>query len=107
MQANLIRLNVPTGEFKFIDLDCGPEYLETSEERGTVFAATYCDPRIGLAIREMDGDGEILYKYNVQHNDIYMIDIDGLRFRNGAVYGLCSRFSDFSVGEKRRKATRF
>lgn len=100
IQRNLIRLNVPTGEFKFIDLDCRPIYLEICEDRGTVFAATYCDPRIGIAIRELDGDGKILHKYNVQHSDLDVSDIDGLRFRNGAAYTLCTRFSDFNVGEE-------
>lgn len=92
-QRSLIRLECETGELKYIDLDMIPYevMLLPTYKKGepAILTATFSDPRIGIAVRILDLEGNILSKNNIsfKQKNIYSIDCF---FENGKYYGLAS-----------------
>ena len=74
VQKNFMRLNMATGELKFLKLDCTPSsvFVVPKEEDGigTLWIATRSAQGVGIAIRMLDDDGNIIRRYNVKHDDL-------------------------------------
>ena len=58
LQTSLIRLEVETGEMKYIDLDFDPEEVvaipEGNNGKGAIVVASYADPRFGVKVNVLD-----------------------------------------------------
>lgn len=92
---NLIRLTTETGKMKFIKLDCNPSSVcvvpNDGTEKGSLWCATTAARWVGFYARQIDDDGNILKKCDVQHDDIFVdsSDIGCLRYMDGSYYLLC------------------
>lgn len=106
-QQNLIKLDIETGEMKYIELDCSVLYLKSfpngNNGKGCVVVATRTAPKVGVAVRILDLEGNILNKYNVKHEDIDIVDIKGMRYINNEYILTMSKFDDFNYIEKDQK----
>ena len=94
-QKNTIRFDIETGRLNYIQLDCKPEYIEIDEDNGKVFLSTISAKHVGLAIRELDIQGNVINKYDIKHDDIDIINIAGLRNINGKYYFTASKDDDY------------
>ena len=95
-QKNTIRFDIETGRLNYIQLDCKPEYIEIDENNGKVFLSTISAKHIGVAIRELDIQGNILNKYDIKHDDIKLSEVAGARYVNGNYYLTASKDDDYS-----------
>ena len=106
-QRNLIKLDVETGEMKYIELDCSVLYLKGlvsgNKGNGCVVVATRTAPKVGIAIRILDLEGNVLNKYNVKHEDIDVVDIKGMRYINDEYILTMSKFNEFNYIENEQK----
>ena len=106
-QRNLIKLDVETGEMKYIELDCSVLYLKGlvsgNKGNGCVVVATTTAPKVGIAIRILDLEGNVLNKYNVKHEDIDVVDIKGMRYINDEYILTMSKFNEFNYIENEQK----
>ena len=106
-QRNLIKLDVETGEMKYIELDCSILYLKGlvsgNKGNGCVVVATRTAPKVGIAIRILDLEGNVLNKYNVKHEDIDVVDIKGMRYINDEYILTMSKFNEFNYIENEQK----
>ena len=106
-QRNLIKLDIETGEMKYIELDCSVLYLKGlvsgNKGNGCVVVATRTAPKVGIAIRILDLEGNVLNKYNVKHEDIDVVDIKGMRYINDEYILTMSKFNEFNYIENEQK----
>ena len=106
-QRNLIKLDIETGEMKYIELDCSVLYLKGlvsgNKGNGCVVVATRTAPKVGIAIRILDLEGNVLNKYNVKHEDIDVVDIKGMRYLNDEYILTMSKFNEFNYIENEQK----
>lgn len=90
LQTSLIRLDCATGEMRYIDLDMTPWSViavpEGNEGNGAIVAATYSDPRVGIAVRILDTDGNVIRKSDISYRKINMRGIKGCYYENGEYY---------------------
>lgn len=92
-QRSLIRWEFETGELKYIQLDMVPvEVMLLPEYKNggpAILTATYSDSRIGIAVRILDLDGNVLSKNDISFikKNVYSIDCF---YENGKYYGLAS-----------------
>ena len=109
-QRNLIKLDVETGEMKYIDLDCSVLYLKSMTDgnngKGCIVVSTRSDSRVGIAIRILDLDGNIINNYNIKYKDLDILDIKGIRYINNEYIMTMSKFSEFNYVEKDQKGFR-
>ncbi len=95
-QKNTIRFDIETGRLNYIQLDCKPEFIEICKERNSVFVSTFSAKHVGVAIRELDIQGNILNKYDIKHDDIKLSEVAGARYVNGNYYLTASKDNDYS-----------
>ena len=89
-QKNTIRFDIETGRLNYIQLDCKPEFIEICKERNSVLLSTNSAYRVGVAIRELNNNEELLNSYDIMHNDLEIAGLDGIRLMNGNYYFLAS-----------------
>ena len=110
LQRNLIKLDVETGKMNYIDLDCSVLYLKSMTDgnngKGCIVVSTRSDSRVGIAIRILDLDGNIINKYNIKYKDLDILDIKGIRYINNEYIMTMSKFSEFNYVEKDQKGFR-
>ena len=99
-QRNLIKLDVETGEMKYIELDCKPselEYLsEANNGNGVIMVSTYSDSRVGMAIRFLDRKGNVIQSNNIKYSGINIFSIKDCIFDNGVYYLFGAKDSYFT-----------
>lgn len=93
LQTSLIRLEVETGEMKYIDLDFDPEEVvaipEGNNGKGAIVVASYADPRFGVKVNVLDTEGNILVKSDIEFNYIEMYSLKNCFYEDGNYYVLC------------------
>lgn len=93
LQTSLIRLEVETGEMKYIDLDFVPEEVvaisEGNNGKGAIVVASYADPRFGVKVNVLDTEGNILVKSDIEFNYIEMYSLKNCFYEDGNYYVLC------------------
>ena len=102
MQRNLLRLEVQTGELRFLDLDIGPEFVhaipEGEDGRGCIVTSTYCDSRIGVAVRFLDTEGNTIRKCNVEYRGLNAVSPAAVVYEGGRYYTTAATDTMFDVG---------
>lgn len=102
MQHNLLRLDVQTGELRFLDLDIGPEFVhaipEGEDGKGCIVTSTYCDSRIGVAVRFLDPHGSIIRKCNVEYRGLNAVSPAAVVYEGGRYYTTAATDTMFDVG---------
>ncbi len=103
LQKSLIRLDCRTGEMRYIDLDIGPWSVvavpEGNNGKGAIVVSTYSDSRIGVAIRILDTDGNVLKKSNVSYQNIDLWGTSGIHYENGEYYLTATKDGYFTKEE--------
>ena len=102
MQRNLLRLDVQSGELRFLDLDIGPEFVhaipEGEDGKGCIVTSTYCDSRIGVAVRFLDPHGNIIRKCNVEYRGLNAVSPAAVVYEGGRYYTTAATDTMFDVG---------
>ena len=79
----------------YIDLDCIPSEVVTIHEYndgvGCIYVSTRADSRVGVAIRLLDSNCNIIMKSNVKFKKINLFSIRNPIYENGKFYLLASR----------------
>ena len=92
-QSSLIRLEVETGEMKYIDLDFSPEEVvaipEENNGKGTIVVASHADPRYGVKVNVLDTEGNILVESDIEFNHIDMYSLRNCFYEDGNYYVPC------------------
>ena len=95
LQRNLIKLDVETGKMNYIDLDCIPSEVvaihEYNDGVGCIYVSTRVDSRVGVAIRLLDSNCNIIMKSNVKFKKINLFSIRNPIYENGKFYLLGSQ----------------
>ena len=106
-QRNLIKLDVETGEMKYIELDCSVLYLKgiVSGNRGNgcVVVATRTDSRVGMGIRILDLQGNVIEKYDIKQDDLDIVNLRGMRYINDEYIMTVYKFSELNYTDKNQK----
>lgn len=93
LQTSLIRLEVETGEMKYIDLDFVPEEVvaipEGNNGKGAIVVASYADPRFGVKVNVLDTEGNILVESDIEFNRIDMHSLKNCFYEDGNYYVPC------------------
>lgn len=102
MQRNLLRLDVQSGELRFLDLDIGPEFVhaipEGEDGKGCIVTSTYCDSRIGVAVRFLDTEGNTIRKCNVEYRGLNAVSPAAVVYEGGRYYTTAATDTMFDVG---------
>ena len=106
-QRNLIKLDVETGEMKYIELDCSVLYLKgiVSGNRGNgcVVVATRTDSQVGMGIRILDLQGNVIEKYDIKQDDLDIVNLRGMRYINDEYIMTVYKFSELNYTDKNQK----
>ncbi|MBQ7612803.1 MAG: hypothetical protein IJU92_07015 [Spirochaetaceae bacterium] len=101
MQKNFMRIHVATGKLTFLKLDCIPISVvsipESVDGKGTLWCATRSARGVGIAIRQLDDEGNIIHKYNVKHEDIDTLNLDGLHYYNNSYVLFSSSHNNYTI----------
>lgn len=95
-QKNTIRFDIETGRLNYIQLDCKPEFIEICKENNSVLLSTVSAKHVGVAIRELDIQGNIINTYDIKHDDIKLNEVAGARYVNGNYYLTASKDDDYT-----------
>ncbi|MBQ9239389.1 MAG: hypothetical protein IJ191_08805 [Treponema sp.] len=103
VQKNFMRLNMASGKLTFLELDCIPTSVlvvpQNVDGTGTVWVATRAAEGVGIAIRQLDDDGNITEKYNVSHDDLAVLDITGLHYVDNKYLLCASTYNRLSLSD--------
>lgn len=103
MQKNFMRIHVATGKLTFLKLDCIPISVvsipESVDGKGTLWCATRSARGVGIAIRQLDDEGNIIHKYNVKHEDMHVLNLNGLQYLHDSYVLSCSPDAYFTINE--------
>ena len=90
LQRSLIRLDCKTGEMRYIELDMKPSFcrkvLKDNDEESVIITANYPVEGVGIAIRILNSEGNIIEKYNISHKNLTILGLNGVRFIDEKYY---------------------
>ena len=100
LQRSLIRLDCKTGEMRYIELDMKPSGVvaipEGNSGNGMIVTSTYADSRIGVAVRFLDTEGNIIKKSNISFDKIKLLSIGECYYENENYYTVAVKDESYS-----------
>lgn len=104
MQFNLIRVDLETGKTRFLDLDMNPHFVQAIPEgndgRGCIVSTSYCHGPVGVDIRMLDNNGNILRTLHLGgNNELDVGSPDQISYQHGHYFVTGNSPSDFEPNE--------
>ena len=104
MQFNLIRVDLETGKTRFLDLEMNPHFVQAvpggNDGQGCIVSTSYCYGPVGVDIRMLDNNGNILRELHLGgNNELDVGSPDQISYQDGQYFVTGNSPADFEPSE--------